>query len=318
MTPFPVALLVAWLAIAVLPVRAGSDSLTQELSLLADRFYLSFPAEARNETRSVDIMSAPPGEEQETRIVLDHGEERIVFFARELDALGTNDLADDWTRLLGRSGLACNAAPLEGNRAVLVYRPVDVAMEGEAIFLSGLVVQCTDGLLVNLQVYINPKAMERLVEQQSLVDRILATYRSGTRVIDLAPRTVTFKEVELELPQGHYVTKDAAYDFVVYRIHRPRPLGSDVRSSITVYFGHHPSPFSRNLGSGISTSQVPGDLFGRQVDWTSASDAENDILLLERIMELEGGYKVHVAVTANEEIALEEMVKVASGMRLRP
>ncbi len=317
MTLRPIAVLFATLSIATAPVRATSDSLTQELSILADRFHLTFPAEARNEARGVDIMSAPPGEEEETRIVLDQGEERMVFFARELGVLGTDDLAGDWIRLLGRSGAACNAGPLAGNKAVVVYVPEQVAVEGEAIFLSGLLVQCADGLLVNLQVYINPKAMERLAEHQALVDRILATYRPGTRVIDLKPRKVTFDELEIDLPKDHYVTQDGAYDFVVYRVHRPRPLGDEQRAAITVYFGHHPGLFSADLGEGTVTSKVPGELFGKRGDWTRASDPGSGVLIMERILELKGEEKVHVAVTANDEKALEEMLKVARAMRLR-
>lgn len=318
MTLRTISVLFATLAITAAPVMAFSDSLAQELSILSDRFHLTFPAEARNEARSVDIMSAPPGEEEETRIVLDQGEERMVFFARELGILGTHDLADDWVRELGRSGLACKAEPLAGNRAVVVYGPEQVTMGSEAIFLSGLLVQCADGLLVNLQVYMNPKARERLADQQALVDRIFATYRSGTRVMDLSPRTVTLSRMELDLPKDHYVTKDAAYDFEVYRIHRPRPLGSDVRTSITIYVGHHPSPFSRNLGKDVVTSQVPGELFGKQIDWTRASDAELGILLMERILELEDGSKIHIAVTASDEKALEETMKLVGRMRPRP
>src|SRR5262245_46980816 len=113
---------------AITPATAQQDVLEQELSILADRFFLRFPKEARNEARSVDIMSAPPGEEEETRIVIDHGEERIVFFARELLMTGPAKLVAGWKEAIdpGGSQFVVEKAREHGPMSTAIYTAVNM------------------------------------------------------------------------------------------------------------------------------------------------------------------------------------------------
>ena len=59
-------------------------ALPNRVSILDGRAYLRFPAGAVSSARPVDIMSAKPDEQLETRVVMNFGEHRVVFFAREL------------------------------------------------------------------------------------------------------------------------------------------------------------------------------------------------------------------------------------------
>src|SRR5215217_6981633 len=54
------------------------------ISMLNGRFSFVFPDSAKTQARGVDIMSADPNENNETRVVYDIGSKRIVFFAEEL------------------------------------------------------------------------------------------------------------------------------------------------------------------------------------------------------------------------------------------
>lgn len=61
-----------------------NSELNNKQSILNDRIFFHFPAGAKNVARQVDIMSADRNINQETRIMMDIGSQRLVFFAREL------------------------------------------------------------------------------------------------------------------------------------------------------------------------------------------------------------------------------------------
>src|SRR6185436_16735692 len=62
------------------------------LPILNGKAVFTFPAGAQNVKRDVDIMSADHNANEETRIIYDLGNKRLVFFAEELFALGEDQL----------------------------------------------------------------------------------------------------------------------------------------------------------------------------------------------------------------------------------
>ena len=67
-------------------------SLTNKQSILNAKAFLSFPKEAVNNTGATDIMAADPSENDETRIWIDNGTSKILFYARELHTIANHDL----------------------------------------------------------------------------------------------------------------------------------------------------------------------------------------------------------------------------------
>ena len=317
---------------AASPAIAQGGKLDQELSILADRFFLRFPKEAKNEPRSVDIMSAPPGEEEETRIVMDNGEEKLVFFAQEMEMLGTPELASAWKGAIeeeGADAFEVKSVTTKAALEVVSYTPRAIDATRDAILLSGLLVRCADGMLLNLQAYINTKANEHVDAYRDLVTRVFASLRQGSRVVDLSARTVKYpfggskeQQLVIDLPKDHVITTDSAYDFFVYRIRRAPVLGEEKHATITLYLGDHPSLFMTEMGrTEEQAERVPGTLFGKPMEWLIVDDEAQHAHIKEQIVPMgkDGGEQVaHVAVVGNDVEAVASLVQVAERFRIEP
>lgn len=311
---------------------AQNGSLEQELSILSDRFHLSFPKEAKNEARAVDIMSAPPGEDAETRIVLDRGDERVVFFAQEMQTLGSPDLVAGWKRAIeepGADAFEVKSTRKEASLEIVGFAPRQVAEGGEAVLVQGIVVRCADGMLMNMVAYINPTAREHLDKYQKLITDIFNSLRPGTRVMDLSAHVVRFpfygsqtQELVIDLPAGHVITTDDAYDFFVYRIRKVPILGEEGgQAAITLYLGHHPSLMLKDLGrSEAGVPRKPGTLFGKPMEWLVVDDEESHTHIQEQIvpMDDEGDLVAHVAVVGNDPEQVKMMVSLAERIKVEP
>src|ERR1044072_5052279 len=93
------------ITISVLILKTASGQhldtikINNKQSILNDRAFFTFPTYATNEQRNVDIMSADPNTNEETRIVHDIGKMRLVFFAQELFSFADEDLLATVTKL---------------------------------------------------------------------------------------------------------------------------------------------------------------------------------------------------------------------------
>ena len=324
-------MLIACALLAFLPVHAQDVTLDQELSILSDRFYLSFPKEAKNEARAVDIMSAPPGEEKETRITMDTGDERLVFFAQELGLLGTYHLATDWKKVIDKDGSdAFDVQTMRDNKQVEVvsYVPRTLDTTNDAILVHGILVRCADGMLMRGQAYINHAAVARLPFYQDLVEEVFASLHPGKRVMNLSARTARYsfagsqdREIVIDLPKDHVVTTEGAYDFFVYHISRAMPLGEEKNASITLYFGSHPSLFMKELGvSEENVERTPGMLFGKRMEWMTTHDESRGIEISEQIVprDKDGRSVVHVAITGNDSAEIASLIDLVQKIRIEP
>src|SRR6476646_8234480 len=81
-----------FITIAALFFVAISSGQKNGISMLNGRFSFIFPDSAIKQARGVNIMSADPNENNETRVVYDIGSKRIVFFEEELIMKSVSDL----------------------------------------------------------------------------------------------------------------------------------------------------------------------------------------------------------------------------------
>lgn len=311
---------------------AQNNRLEQELSVLSDRFYLSFPKAAKSEAREVDIMSAPPGEDAETRIVLDHGDERLVFFAQELQMLGSPDLVADWKRTIeepGADAFDVKSLHKQTSMEVVGFTPREVAESGEAVLVDGILVRCSDNMLMSVMAYVNPKAREQLADHQSLITEIFNSIRLGTRIMDLSARVIRYpyygsksRDLVVDLPADHILTSDNAYDFFVYRIKKVPTIGYiGGQASLTLYLGRHPRLMMKDLGrSETEAPRIPGTLFGKSMEWLVVDDNVVHSHIREQIVPIdgEGGLVAHVAIVGNDPAHVEGMVALAERIMVVP
>ena len=163
------ALYLAFFFLAYSEVARTQDSFAQlristtKTEVLAGRLILSVPDQAKSRPLQHGIMAAPESDSEQTRIMIDAGEQRMVLMEYELFARAPADLGDlegpaqKMTRhfpMKVKFQKWSLAAPL---RAV-AYFPVSPARDQEANFVMGVFVAGSDGSVRNFMWYINPSA----------------------------------------------------------------------------------------------------------------------------------------------------------------
>jgi hypothetical protein len=167
------------------------------LSLLEDRLLVRVPATGKAEPREHGIMAAPPSPEEETRIVIDAGQARMVLMAYEVFALAGDDLekavradvAESW----GEEAAAVKvekvgvALPLT---AIAIVPPIGDGTD-EANLLLGLYIRNGDGMVQSVVFYVNPSGARDAAGALTLARKIAATVTTGKRKLnrDAGPRS---------------------------------------------------------------------------------------------------------------------------------
>lgn len=135
------------------------------------------------------IMAAPESDSEQTRIMIDAGEQRMVLMAYELFARVRADLDDlegPAQKLAKHFPVKVKfqkwslAAPL---RAV-AYFPVAPTKDQEANFMMGVFVVGSDGYARNFIWYVNPSTTSQFEAALKLTKSMAATIAPGANTLD--------------------------------------------------------------------------------------------------------------------------------------
>lgn len=287
--------------------------------LLRGRLQIRVPEGARVEARPVDIMSAPESEDDETRVIVDAGAERLVVMVHELFGVASDDLERDVRATIaqwGEQGRQYRLArsPLKALRAVEVLPAPAPGRETDAIFVRGMFVALPDSTVQTVFVYVNPAAAKDLAGCSAAAERILATLSPGARKLRLGagPRRLATlspdAEVVVNVPRNVVVTTQLGPDFLVQRIRVVGKLGAG-SDMIGFYLGHAPS-FER----GKKASD--GTLFGKKVAWQQGRAGQKLEALVELPRIAGPPDYAHVWILASSDEQLAALKRVAESMTL--
>ena len=322
-------------------------------SLLSGRLTVRMPPGARPEPRRTSIMAGPESAEEETRVILDHGPERLVVIAYELFALGAPDFergvrADLATAFREpRPSLARLVLPAPGVQLFEVLPPkLDTA--SEAVLIEGLYVANPDGTVQYLAFHVNPPAASGasgctgLSEGtgivapkaggapsdapvcRALVHRIATTLAVGTRQLSLRGGErrldlhVGGAQLVARLPPGVVMTAQDGPDFTVYRLTQLGPLGSPA-ASLGIYVGGNPSYQHKQQDAVAKVEMVKGKALGQAVEWQTWSQASGRAMA-EVILPVPGsaGSELHLFAGGAAGSELESMKQIAAELRVDP
>lgn len=292
---------------------------TTPTSLLNGRLTIRLPEGAKIEARPVSVMSAPESDEDETRVVLDAGEERLVVMVHELFGLASDDFERDvrltvagWGDKAAQYRFA--HAPLKGVRAIAVLPAPGSSQETDAVFVRGLFVALPDGTVQTVFVYVNPRAARDHAGCSAAAERILATLAPGPRrlQLDAGKRTLATlspdAEIVVTVPKNIVVTTQNGPDFVVQRLKVVGWLGKS-SDMIGFYLGHHPS-FEKG------EKRADGTLFGKKVVWQARREGRG----LEALVSLPRASGppdyAHVWIIATSDDRLAALKTIAESMKL--
>lgn len=301
----------------------GALPLTNRLPVLNDKVFFSFPAKAVNTARSNDIMSAAPNENDETRIMVDSGNMRLVFFAKELFSLANREM---FLTALGQQNeqykFVTKILTDKDSLLSIISTPSKVNEGEKAILVNSLLVKTPDHTVFRIDAFINPEALPHKAAYQQLSERVFATLSRGNRRVNLLPRKEVFpiigssKSFEVALPAGYTVTRDAKYDFQVLKFHKYLSMLDTVWTALTVYTGNHPSYFYSDYGlSEAKASKVKSSFLGKEIDWLLFNDTGKGFSLKEQQVAadfIEKDLVVHAAMLSNSPSLMTELSRIVA------
>ncbi|WP_210519443.1 hypothetical protein [Hymenobacter terricola] len=303
----------------------ATTKLSRHLSVLNDRAFADFPAAAVSSARPTDIMSTDRNANLETRIVLDAQASRLVFFAQELFATGDKKSV---ARFAGEESLSIGAKTTvladDGQLFTTLSTPIKFDTTQAAILVNSLLVKLPDNTVFRLAAYINPAAYAHRADFEALSARVFGSLKVGPRQVNRTAHTETpavlgsAKKLSIDLPTDFALSTDQKYDFQVFNFHHYRPLGTPGREILTVYVGRHPSYFFREFGFERDDARLlKGNFLGKPVNWLHFANPTKALYVQEQQLDgsvLGPGLTLHVGMVGSTEVAIGELVKVASNI----
>ena len=308
--------------------QADIAKLEKPISILNKKVFFNFPASAVVSPRVADIMAADPNENRETRIIMDNGKMRLVFFAQELFAYSGNSLFEDISAEIEPDFNFTRRILVNSDSLLtIISTPSIFDSTASAILVNTLLIKSPDNTVSRIDVYINPDAYTQKEEYVRLTENIFNTISKGTRRINLAPRVESQKifgvadKFLFELPKDYYVTVDEKYDFGVFKITKyKKSLTDTTYTSITIYTGHHPSYFHKEYGyTEDKAVKTKGKFLQAPVDWLYFKDEPQNFFLKEQFIPadaIEKGLILHVAMLSNKKEVIEELSKIVESIKV--
>ncbi|MDR0802894.1 hypothetical protein [Fluviicola sp.] len=306
--------------------KPDTMQLSNSLPVLNGKAVFSFPKNAKNIQREVDIMSADRNANEETRIMLDIKGMHLVFFIQELFALGEDHLFEKISEDNQKDGLVSQVLTDRNNMYSILSTPTSWDSTQDAILLNSLIVKTPDNTLFRVYALINPVAFKWKDQFQKLSEKVFQTLVPGNRQINLAAReenhpvSGTDKLFHFQLPQNYVITSDQKYDFQVFNIRKYRPYSDTNWTNITLYTGYHPHANYQDYGFRESDLEKQTGIFlGKPVSWFFFHVPEEQLYCKEQIIpcnELEEDLLVHIAQTSNQKSALNELGQLVEKITL--
>jgi len=299
-----------------------------EISILNGRFFCTFPDSAKNIPRSTNIMSADPNKNDETRVVYNVGDKRVVFFAEELYIKSVADLEKKLKEESTKDyPLAVKTIYDKDSSICISTTPSQFDPTQAAIFLKGIIVKSPDNTLSRFSVYLNPKAYADRAAMEKMVDQVFASFRKGGKRLNLSARTETFNvlgtktQMLLKLPVDYVVTLDKKYDFEVYRVRKLATYGEADHADLNIYYGFHPSMFNTELNlSNFKQADSPGEFMFQKINWMNFKDDSKKIFVREQLFtddDIQKDAQIHIGMISNNPKLVEELTEIIKQLLLK-
>lgn len=296
--------------------------LTQKIGILNGKAFFNFPSTAKEEARASSIMVAPKNNNEESRIIYDDGDKRVVFFAKELFKIGDKNLFDDVKKGTGEI-LTYDRKILTDKDSIysVLSTPTKTNTEGSGMLVNSLVVKVQDGTLFKILAYISPEAYAQKEDYMKFTESVFATLSKGNRKINLNARVQNIQlemgvyQYKIDLPKNYSYTVDQAYDFKVTKITKYNGYNDD-DLTIVIYSGNHPSYFYRQFGFKYPGTIVKGTFLKQEIDWNYYDNENKKIFLKERAIDLSENEMIHIAMIGANKDDINELTKIVENIKL--
>jgi hypothetical protein len=301
--------------------------LNNKQPILNGRAFLHFPANAKNVARATDIMAADPNANRETRIMMDIGKERLVFFARELYVTSKKESFFEAIKKNDKDYLSSKLLSDKDSFIAVLSVPLRFDSAESAILIGNLTIRAQDGSVFSIGAFINPEAFKNRNEYQKLSETIFNTLTKGPRKLMYSERTESYsilggkKSLRIKVPQGYIITKDSKYDFEVLQFQKVKDISDTTWQRLTVYMGNYPSYFYGEYDFTENDAQkISGQFNGKNVEWMNFKNVEKRLYLKEQKIpgdSIEKGLILHIAMLGNNSKMIEELTQLVENIQVK-
>jgi acylphosphatase len=301
-------------------IEAGPNPAQMELrsdsvDLLAGRLAIRVPTEAKIEARRASIMAAAESVEQESRIVLDYGSQKMVLMVSETFNRATSDFQVAVQTKMAPVSNRIAAWDLQSPLRGVAYWPNTSSWTAEANLVMGLYVLRPDQTVQHLAFYLNPAAAEDLAVWENLARKIAASVTDGREHLTTQAGERAIAGFVAAVPDGYVTTTQRGPDFSVYHLHKITEFG-DPASTLNIYTGNHPHGLSN--GQQPKTSRTT--LLGVPAEWHETTRKENSetVISNEAILLIHGGSPAlyaHIFLTSGNSAQMDELKRIAASLR---
>ena len=312
----------------VLLITSFAFGQQNRIDLLNGRFSFVFPDSAKNIARGTDIMSADPNTNNETRVIYDIGDQRIVFFAEELYAKSHPQLEAEIKKQISATNqfITKQLFKKDSVQAISIV-PSIFDKTQNAILTNSLIVQNADSTLSKLNVYLNPQAFKNKQQFDAITTGVLSSFQKGSRKLNLQSHIDSFPVLgtktilKLPLPKDYIVTVDRKYDFEVYKIQKVVGYGDYDYGDLIMYYGFHPSMFSNEYSlEKFKTAATDGEFMFQKFKWENYYDKSRKLLVREQLFQdddIQKEAQIHLALVSNSSQRIEELSAIVKIILLK-
>ena len=298
-------------------------------ALLGGRIEARLPVGARIEARQANVAPANTLAEEETRVVVDAGGERMMILAYELFARSTADALEPAVkaRWADRYAIEPKALP-SGRRAVLISPKGPPDPKREAWLALGEYVLHTDGTVQMVSYFLNPDAAKDVAGATALARRVADTVAPGPKRLATSAGERSFRGVQdtdkvvLVVPEGTVDTHQQAPDFAMHYFRILPKLGDGV-PVLGIYVGKRPlylhvqEDAAAKGGSKLTVTKKKADLLGTAgAEWHRW--ASGGVEHAEAIVPYPGRkeWAMHVFCAGATAAEIDRLVKIAATLRV--
>ena len=292
---------------------------TKKFSLLNNRLQVYLPEFSQDSAIQNGIMSPWSSNEQETRIIIQRDDKKLVLYLRELFMQSGGNITNDAQTILisQYKGEGTLKSPVVNGKIQNVQLVPDVYEGKDGIEVREAIVKTQDGLLVYAAVLVAPETFESDKDGCiKIAETIINSIGEGERTIERAPRdgTIRWPGFTIALKQDYVLTLSAGIDFDVYYIRKIVKPG-ELQPYMGIYIGGHPS----FLGDD-SNATIGGKILGQNITWyldkkTKTIDADTSIDTLVEIAEGEYTLCVHIFARPRTESGWNELKGMAESLK---
>lgn len=287
----------------------------QPMQLLGDRLRIRMPEGSEILARPVNVMAAEVPTEEETRVVLDQGDKRLVLMAYE----GFRTAGPTFLEELNKTEKHSLLVERDSFR-VYQSEAEPVKVSEEAVRVTSAWVVNSDNTVQLVVAYANPAAAANMPEVQQLFGQALKTLEPGQKRLLTEARMQRLgiysdsQEVVVQMPEGWVHTLQDGPDFLVHRLRKLVPFGT-AGPTIGMYVGSHPGLFSQEGGK---AQKSKGLFLGRPTDWFRWLDEDGSPAAesIRPVPEVDDHLQLHVFLSAPSENELQSVQQIVDTMAL--